>query len=162
MTPLGPTCQRVQETWQWKEVTAHRVSPALGGLSFHFTSVMMKKSSPGSPCTTIFSPSSNWTGSSASATVKRSHLSKDSVDGEHRQMFNMKSTLRPLIRVLLKPGCVLFIFWKDASWQGEMSYYVRGNPKIQQRPLPLRSYCYWSYCKWTSHLTFTCKWPLNL
>lgn len=38
----------------------------------------MKKSSPGSPCTTIFSPSSNWTGSSASATVSRSHLSRDS------------------------------------------------------------------------------------
>lgn len=47
-----------------------------------FTSVMMKKSSPGSPCTTIFSPSSNWTGSSASATVRRSHLSRDPVEGE--------------------------------------------------------------------------------
>lgn len=46
------------------------------------TSVIMKKSSPGSPCTTIFSPSSNWTGSRASATVKRSHLSRDSVIGQ--------------------------------------------------------------------------------
>lgn len=44
----------------------------------NLTSVIMKKSSPGSPCTTIFSPSSNWTGSSASATVSRSHLSRDS------------------------------------------------------------------------------------
>lgn len=47
------------------------------------TSVIMKKSSPGSPCTTIFSPSSNWTGSKASATVRRSHLSKDSVNKAH-------------------------------------------------------------------------------
>lgn len=38
----------------------------------------MKNSSPGSPCTTIFSPSSNCTGSRASATVRRSHLSRDS------------------------------------------------------------------------------------
>lgn len=44
----------------------------------NLTSVIMKKSSPGSPCTTIFSPSSNWTGSRASATVSRSHLSRDS------------------------------------------------------------------------------------
>lgn len=46
----------------------------------------MKKSSPGSPCTTIFSPSSNWTGSRASATVRRSHLSKDSVNGKYIQI----------------------------------------------------------------------------
>lgn len=51
---------------------------AQGGL----TSVMMKKSSPGSPWTTIFSPSSNWTGSSASATVRRSHFSRDSAAGD--------------------------------------------------------------------------------
>lgn len=43
------------------------------------TSVMMKKSSPGSPCRTISWPSSNWTGSKASATVNLSHLSKLSV-----------------------------------------------------------------------------------
>lgn len=49
-----------------------------GGL----TSVMMKKSSPGSPWTTIFSPSSNWTGSRASATVRRSHFSRDSAEGD--------------------------------------------------------------------------------
>ena len=52
---------------------------ALAGL----TSVMMKKSSPGSPCTTIFSPSSNCTGSRASATVRRSHFSKDAGGGGH-------------------------------------------------------------------------------
>lgn len=46
------------------------------------TSNMMKNSSPGSPCTTIFWPSSNWTGSKASATVRRSHLSRDSEGGE--------------------------------------------------------------------------------
>lgn len=49
-----------------------------------FTSKMIKNSSPGSPCTTIFCPSSNWTGSKASATVRRSHLSRDSEEGEHR------------------------------------------------------------------------------
>lgn len=47
------------------------------------TSNMMKNSSPGSPCTTIFWLSSNCTGSRASATVKRSHLSRDS--GDHRR-----------------------------------------------------------------------------
>ena len=40
------------------------------------TSVIIKKSSPGSPCFTISSLSSKLTGSNASATVKRSHLSK--------------------------------------------------------------------------------------
>lgn len=47
------------------------------------TSRMMKNSSPGSPWTTIFCPSSNWTGSNASATVRRSHLSRDSEQKTH-------------------------------------------------------------------------------
>lgn len=47
------------------------------------TSRMMKNSSPGSPCTTIFWRSTNGTISKASATVRRSHLSRDSVQ-EHR------------------------------------------------------------------------------
>lgn len=59
-------------------------------------SVIMKKSSPGSPWTTIFSPSSNWTGSRASATVKRSHLSKDSVNGQH-MWISKRTVLIPLI-----------------------------------------------------------------
>lgn len=50
------------------------------------TSKMMKNSSPGSPCTTIFCPSSNWTGSKASATVRRSHLSSDSEEGEQSEV----------------------------------------------------------------------------
>lgn len=45
------------------------------------TSRIMKNSLPGSPCTTIFWPSSNCTVSKASATVNRSHLSSDSVQG---------------------------------------------------------------------------------
>lgn len=47
------------------------------------TSRMMKNSSPGFPCTTIFWRSSNCTVSMASATVRRSHLSRDSVQGQH-------------------------------------------------------------------------------
>lgn len=45
------------------------------------TSRIMKNSLPGSPCTTIFWPSSNCTVSKESATVRRSHLSRDSVQG---------------------------------------------------------------------------------
>lgn len=50
-----------------------------------YTSKIMKNSSPGSPCTTIFCPSSNWTGSNASATVRRSHLSRDSERQESKE-----------------------------------------------------------------------------
>lgn len=49
------------------------------------TSRMMKNSSPGSPWTTIFWPSSNCTGSRASATVRRSHLSRDSAVSRNTQ-----------------------------------------------------------------------------
>lgn len=47
---------------------------------------MMKNSFPGSPCTTIFCPSSNCTVSKASATVRRSHLSRDSVQADNVQV----------------------------------------------------------------------------
>lgn len=50
------------------------------------TSSMMKNSSPGSPCTTIFWLSSNCTGSRASATVRRSHLSSDSGNQQQSNM----------------------------------------------------------------------------
>lgn len=56
--------------------TAFYFSETLTGFSPHYTSVMIKKSSPGSPCLTISCPSSNCTASRASATVKRSHLSR--------------------------------------------------------------------------------------
>ena len=49
-----------------------------GGL----TSVMMKKSSPGSPWTTILSPSSNGAGSGASATDSRSHFPRGTAEGD--------------------------------------------------------------------------------
>lgn len=54
------------------------------------TSKIMKKSSPGSPCLTISSPSSNCTGSRASATVSRSHLSRFSE--ENKIMSSYSST----------------------------------------------------------------------
>lgn len=59
------------------------------------TSVMMKKSSPGSPWTTIFSPSSNCTGSRASATVRRSHFSRDSRAGQGDRHHGMRPCSAP-------------------------------------------------------------------
>ena len=67
-------CQVTREQKLWLRTSAHF---SLRGCPL-FTSKIMKNSSPGSPCTTIFCPSSNWTGSNASATVRRSHLSRDS------------------------------------------------------------------------------------
>lgn len=67
-------CQVTREQKLWLRTSAPF---SLRGCPL-FTSKIMKNSSPGSPCTTIFCPSSNWTGSNASATVRRSHLSRDS------------------------------------------------------------------------------------
>lgn len=54
---------------------AHKSSPR-PNQRHKFTSMIMKKSSPCSPCTTIFSWSSNCTDSRESATVNRSHSSR--------------------------------------------------------------------------------------
>lgn len=65
------------------------------------TSRMMKNSSPGSPCTTIFWVSSNCTGSKASATVRRSHLSRDSVMIRQVHVTDAKNRLKPIISQLV-------------------------------------------------------------
>lgn len=74
------------------------------------TSKMMKNSSPGSPCTTIFCPSSNWTGSKASATVRRSHLSRDSEDGEQETFqLNWQKTLEK-VELVLVPSSLRYFY----------------------------------------------------
>ena len=80
--PTGVNSARFWEVLRGgvREVGVRRVGEG-GGL----TSVMMKKSSPGSPCFTICWPSSNCTISSASAIVSRSHLSRLSVARGARQ-----------------------------------------------------------------------------
>lgn len=73
------------------------------------TSRIMKNSLPGSPCTTIFCPSSNCTVSKASAMVRRSHFSKDSVERRinthvtwHGKIYALKMR-RGIRRTLFRP-----------------------------------------------------------
>lgn len=82
-----------------------------------YTSKMMKNSSPGSPCTTIFCPSSNWTGSKASATVRRSHLSRDSEGGEHRRKDSAEMTDKPEKNLIWK-------LWTCYLFSGEIFLYA--------------------------------------
>lgn len=70
------------------------------------TSKIMKNSSPGSPWTTIFCPSSNCTGSKASATVRRSHLSRDSAELRVHYWSLLKAQITPLAMYLYRGQCI--------------------------------------------------------
>ena len=90
----------------------HRTTPFLHQnllkLGSTHASRIMKKSSPGSPCFTISSPSSNCTGSKASATVSRSHLSRFSADTAKRDSM---VSLPPNTFSLVCCCCCLFLFF---------------------------------------------------